>query len=144
MIPWYNGSMATSRPTAPFKRGTKLTVTDPNINGGKPTEAKYVRWWGAERSALVVVKYACGKGGEHETTTHVDFCRPSLGLRAQRAELEPAGVHRSKSAWGITDGKKWFFYAYETQAEAEAVMAKFTTPDHVRVNIAHRAPVAMA
>ena len=64
-----------TRMTAPFKRGTKLTVTDPAINGGKPTDAKYVRWWGFERSSLVDVKYPCPGGGEHVATTHVMFCK---------------------------------------------------------------------
>lgn len=41
---------------APFKRGTKLTVTDSYINKGSPTAAKYVKWYGFQRASLVMVK----------------------------------------------------------------------------------------
>jgi hypothetical protein len=65
----------TAKAKAPFKRGTVLIVTgDANIKGGKPTEVKYVRWWGAERAALIVVKYSIG-ACIHETTTHVSFVK---------------------------------------------------------------------
>lgn len=41
---------------APFKRNTALIVHDPNVNGGNETEARYVKWMGFERSALIVVE----------------------------------------------------------------------------------------
>lgn len=41
---------------APFKRNTVLVVHDPFVNGGNETEARYVRWMGSERSALIVVE----------------------------------------------------------------------------------------
>lgn len=41
---------------APFKRNTSLIVTDPFVNGGRPTEVRYVKWMGFERSALIIVE----------------------------------------------------------------------------------------
>jgi len=76
--------MATNKVTAPFKRGARLTVTDPLINDGKPTDAKYVRWWGVQRSSLVVIEYACPcctdrptvhRHPARQVTTHVDSCK---------------------------------------------------------------------
>ena len=48
-----------------------------------------------------------------------------------------------KKAWGITDGKKWFFYAYETKDWAEAMARHFKTPELIRVNINVSQPVQM-
>ena len=44
------------------------------------------------------------------------------------------------SAYGITDGKKWFFYAYKTKERAEKMLPIFTTEEVIRVNIAHDNP----
>lgn len=55
---------------APFKRGTKLTLTDVLVNGGMPTPVKYVKWMGFERSSLIVVELEDGTG--RRFTAHVN------------------------------------------------------------------------
>lgn len=45
--------------TAPHKRGTKLTYTCPRH--GTKTEVKYVRWWGIQRAALIIVRFPDGR-----------------------------------------------------------------------------------
>ncbi len=61
-------------------------------------------------------------------------------LQVKGSTVKSQGV--PTNCFGITDGKKWFFYAYLTKAEAEGVMAKIT-PDKVSVNIAHPAPLVI-
>lgn len=43
--------------------------------------------------------------------------------------------------FGITDGKKWFIYAYTTKEKAEALLPSFDFPGRVGVNIAFSAPL---
>ena len=43
-----------TKPTAPYKRGTKLTYTCPTHKTVMPV--KYVKWHGLERAALIVVE----------------------------------------------------------------------------------------
>ncbi len=38
-------------------------------------------------------------------------------------------------AFGITNGKTWFFYAYKTRQRAQAMIPHFDTPGRVTVNI---------
>ena len=54
------------RVKAPFKRGTKLTFTC--RKHGTQTPVTYVRWWGFERSALIVVRWP----DKSESTVHLD------------------------------------------------------------------------
>lgn len=44
------------------------------------------------------------------------------------------------NAFGITDGKKWFFYAYSTKESADALLPHFDTEIKIRVNISHPMP----
>lgn len=50
---------------APFKRGQKLHYSGPDHPHG---QCKYVRWWGFQRAALIVVRFPCGR----ELTAHVN------------------------------------------------------------------------
>lgn len=65
------------------------------------------------------------------------------GLKVERNEIAPHNVHRGPPCWGITDGKKWFFYGYRTEAQATGMLASFTSPQHVSVNIAHDGPMSL-
>jgi hypothetical protein len=49
-----------------------------------------------------------------------------------------------RKAFGLTDGKKWFFYAYETRAAATSMLRHFTEPKVVEVNISQPQPFKMA
>ncbi len=57
---------------APFKRGQKLMYTGAHYSHD---EVVYVKWWGQQRSSLVVVRF-CSDGAER--TVHVDECKPVL------------------------------------------------------------------
>lgn len=64
-------------------------------------------------------------------------------LKVERSEVLPHNVHRGKPCWGITDGKKWFFYGYPSEERASAMLPSFSTPTHVRINISYDAPMAL-
>ncbi len=40
-----------------------------------------------------------------------------------------------KKVFGLTNGKKWFFYAYTTKERAEGMIQHFTAPKVIEVNI---------
>ena len=46
-------------------------------------------------------------------------------------------------AWGITDGKRWFFYAYTTKLRAEQVSERFANQAQVDANISYPEPVEL-
>lgn len=50
---------------------------------------------------------------------------------------------RNFSGYGITDGKKWFAYAYPTQEKADGMLKHFSDADIIRVNIAHPSPISL-
>ena len=51
-------------------------------------------------------------------------------------------VQRCKLGYGLTDGKKWFFYAYHSQEAAQSVLNKVEWDDTaIRVNICYREPL---
>lgn len=52
-------------------------------------------------------------------------------------------VKQCRLGFGITNGKKWFFYAYPTIAVAEGIMRKFTTQQHIDVNVSHAEPLEL-
>lgn len=49
-----------------------------------------------------------------------------------------------KKTWGITDGKKWFFYAYSTKERAEVMLEHFNSPSVIEVNISQPQPFKLA
>ena len=55
-------------------------------------------------------------------------------IKVQECEI------RGKRAYGITDGKKWWFYAFPTLEEATSMLAHFNTPIRGGVNISFTAP----
>lgn len=55
---------------APFKRGTKLDYVGPHF---KHQPCKYVAWMGFTRSALIFVKFNCGR----EVCVHVNDVVPA-------------------------------------------------------------------
>lgn len=48
---------------------------------------------------------------------------------------------QGRSAFGITNGKMWFAYAYRTSEQAEKIVANLDTPGKIRVNISRPAPL---
>jgi len=65
------------------------------------------------------------------------------GLKVERNEVTGHNVHRGPPCWGITDGKRWFFYGYRTEAKATAMLPSFSTPLHVSVNITQAGPMSL-
>jgi len=61
------------------------------------------------------------------------------------AAIKPVTVKKIGSSYGITDGKKWFFYCYRTAERAQAVLDKvnFNDPETRRINIAHEKPLTL-
>ncbi len=72
----------------------------------------------------------------------MDSNNPS-GLKVERTEVAPHNVHRGAPCWGITDGKKWFFFGYRTEDRAKAMLRNFSTPLHVSVNISQSQPMSL-
>lgn len=55
---------------APYKRGTKLQYNGAHHPHG---EVVYVKWWGIQRAALIIVRFADGV----ERTVHVHEVKPT-------------------------------------------------------------------
>lgn len=53
-------------------------------------------------------------------------------------------VQKTKLGHGIIDGKLWFFYAYNTEEAAKAILTSFDNhPERIRVNITHAEPLQL-
>ena len=54
-------------------------------------------------------------------------------------------VKKCRLGWGLTDGEKWFFYAYPTQEAAEGIKASFDAGDSIthEVNISYPEPLQL-
>jgi hypothetical protein len=50
-------------------------------------------------------------------------------------------VKRCDLGFGITDGKKWFAYAYPTQEQAEKILPCFITENEININISYSHPI---
>lgn len=56
--------------------------------------------------------------------------------------LGNTGAEGNRAAFGITDGKLWFFYAYVSERAADKVLLGIgSDPEKVRVNISQASPV---
>ncbi len=45
-----------------------------------------------------------------------------------------------KNVYGLTNGKKWFYYAYISKDQAESMLVHFVTEMDYTVNICHQQP----
>src|SRR5271154_4893894 len=57
-------------------------------------------------------------------------------MPTKKLRVEPFSDH-----FGITDGDKWFFYAYPSFEEAASMLKHFEDPEKIRVNISYSNPV---
>jgi hypothetical protein len=62
-------------------------------------------------------------------------------MDTKQAKVPYVSQH-SPGWWGITDGEKWFFYAYTSKELADAVNERDGDwdPETIRVNISQAAP----
>ena len=49
----------------------------------------------------------------------------------------------NKVAYGITDGKKWFFYAYKNKSKAEEILNDSSIKNQLVFNVAYPKPLCI-
>ena len=52
-------------------------------------------------------------------------------------------VKKHSLGYGITDGEKWFYYAYENREKALEVMVRILLRGFIRVNISYPEPMEL-
>lgn len=64
-------------------------------------------------------------------------------LTVKHTRLATVRSVQGAHCWGITDGKKWFFYGYDSQHAAETIRDRIVGEVAIRVNISLPAPVSL-